>query len=369
MEQQRCYRHLTAQERRVIEKCLLENLSLTEIARRIGRDKSTVSRELRRNAVIFVPADEFVARRVLPRRADLLDEHSRTCPSREVSETVHVWTASTAQTHADSRSRRAAQERRRKTPETRKWVIEKLRLGWSPEQIAGRSKIDGPQSVSHEYVYALVYAERKRGKKLHHLLKRFCRRKQRFGVREYKRSNAQKNRVSIDERPAIVAKRSRVGDCEADLIVGYRQSGYILNVADRKSRLVELRRLDSKQMLETTKQLKVAFKKLRLVHTVTVDNGTEFNAHEELTKSTGVPVFFTHPYCSTERGSIENANGLVRYYLPKRTSFATLTQEHRDQISGALNNRPRKCLGYLTPREVPLKEVRLRTRSGVAIDR
>jgi len=174
--------------------------------------------------------------------------------------------------------------------------------------------------------------------------------------------------TSLDERPAIVAERSRLGDCEADLIVGYRQSGYVLTVIDRKSRAVVLRRLKSKRMDEVRTQQEVAFKQLPVVHTVTVDNGTEFNAHEELSENTGVSVFFTHPYCSTERGSVENANGLVRYHLPKRSSFARLTQEHLDRIAFTLNTRPRKCLDYLTPLEVHLKQRLTRTAPRVAID-
>ena len=360
--QERCFTHLNGHDRRVIAKLLAENKKVTEIARQLGRHKSTVSRELRRNAEIRVPSEDFVPRRVYPRRSDRLDEHLRTRPSADVREVELVWEHWSAQTIAESRALRAQQERRRKSSVTQSWVIEKLRCGWSPEQIAGRSKIDGPERVSHEYVYSLVYREKKRGKKLHHLLKRFWRRKQRFGAREYKRTNAQKNRVSIDERPAVVEGRSRIGDCEADLIVGYRQSGYVLTVIDRKSRAVILRRLESKRMEEVSSQLKIAFKQLRVVHTMTVDNGTEFNAHEELTENTGVRVFFTHPYCSTERATVENANGLVRYYLPKRSSFARVTQDHLDKIGATLNNRPRKCLGYLTPVEAHFKRAPLRTR-------
>jgi IS30 family transposase len=92
-----------------------------------------------------------------------------------------------------------------------------------------------------------------------------------------------------------------------------------------------------------------------------VDNGKEFYGHKQLTANVGVPVYFTHPYCSTERGSIENANGLVRYYLPKRTSFEELTQQDLDLIAERINNRPRACLGYSTPNEAHFKECSLRS--------
>jgi IS30 family transposase len=114
-------------------------------------------------------------------------------------------------------------------------------------------------------------------------------------------------------------------------------------------------------MNEVRQQEEVALEDFPIRHTLTNDNGTEFNAHKELTANTGVRVFFTHPYCSTERGSIENANGLVRHYLRKRSSFAAVTQEKLDEIASLLNNRPRKCLGYLTPNEVHAKESALRT--------
>jgi len=120
-------------------------------------------------------------------------------------------------------------------------------------------------------------------------------------------------------------------------------------------------------MDEVRAQLEHAVEKLGGARTLTVYNGKEFFGQAELTKRAGVRVYFTHPYCSTERGSIENLNRLVRYYLPKRTSFARLTQERLDAIEARLNNRPRRCLGYLTPHEVHFKKVPIRARSRVAL--
>jgi IS30 family transposase len=157
-------------------------------------------------------------------------------------------------------------------------------------------------------------------------------------------------------------RRKRVGDNEGDLIVGYRQSGYVLSVQDRRSRKAVLRKLETKHMTLVREQLELALRKLGGRHTLTVDNGKEFYDHRQLAKTTGVKVYFTHPYSSSERGSIENLNGLVRYYLPKRTSFARLTQSRLDEIEERLNHRPRKCLGYLTPHEVHSKKRLLRLR-------
>ena len=367
---QRAYKQLTDRDRLMIAKLRnqKEKLSLSEIARRIGKDKSTISRELRRNALKVTPQDRFFYFRVdnLWTEEDL-DEYLKTQPA-ECRQTFSVWCHRDAHVAAKLRADRASLKRCRKSPETRKWVIEKLRGGWSPQQIAGRSCIDGPQSVSYEYVYALIHRDKKRGGRLYRLLKRFRKRKQRVGPRVYPRACEAPERVSIEERPAIVDRRARLGDCEADLIVGYRQSGYVLSVIDRKSRAVVLRHLKSKDMTSVRLQLELALKKLGGAFTLTVDNGKEFYAHHQLTENAGVRVFFTHPYCSTERASIENLNGLVRHFLPKRTSFARLTQRRLDTIEGILNQRPRRCLGYLTPHEVHFKKKKLRTRTTVALD-
>jgi IS30 family transposase len=120
-------------------------------------------------------------------------------------------------------------------------------------------------------------------------------------------------------------------------------------------------------MDEVCRELAVGLTQLGVLCTLTVDNGKEFYGHKELSERLGIPVFFTHPYCSIERGSVENLNGLVRYFLPKRTSFEALTQERLDEIAQLLNGRPRKCLGYLTPFEVQSKDNHLCTLPSVAL--
>lgn len=354
---QRGYKQLTERDRVLISQLREKKLSLSEIARRIGKDKSTISRELRRNAIRLTPWDRYfyfcIERFWGP---DDLARYLKT-KSAEERRTIKAWMHRDAQSWATDRKSRAQQARRKKKPETRRWVIEKLRAGWSPQQISGRSKVDGPQSVSHEYVYDLVHRDKKDGGKLHRVLKRFGRRKQRLGAREYPVTEFAASRRSIETRPAVVAQRARLGDYEADLIVGYRQSGYVLTVIDRTSLATVLRRVPTKHASEILRELKVALRKLGTARTVTVDNGKEFYAHRELEKSERVRVYFTHPYCSTERGTVENANGLVRYYLPKRSSFARLSQKRLDDIEALLNDRPRRCLGYLTPREVHTKKM------------
>lgn len=282
-----------------------------------------VSRELRRNAIRLTPWDRYfyfcIQRFWGP---DDLDRYLETKPTEE-RRTSKAWMHRDAHSLAADRMQRAQRARRKKKPETRRWVIEKLRAGWSPQQIAGRSELDGPQSVSHEYVYDLVHRDKKEGGNVH----------------------------------GLVADRARLGDYEADLVVGYRQSGYVLTVIDRTSLATVLRRVPTKHMGEVSRELRVAMQKLGRARTLTVDNGKEFYGHRELEKTERMRVYFTQPYCSTERGTVENANGLVRYYLPKRSSFARVSQERLDTIEGLLDDRPRRCLGYSTPREVHTKKL------------
>jgi len=359
---QRGFKQLTARDRLLMSKLKGKKLSISEIAQRIGKHKSTVSRELRRNASTVTPQDRFFWFRVRRLWTEEQLDHYLTSRPPQDRQTNVLWIHSDAQETSRHRRWCANQRRRRKRPETRKWVIDKLRLGWSPQQIAGRSKIDGPETVSHEYVYALLHRDKKRGGKFYRLLKRFGKRKQRLGPRDYP-SPPQANRIGIEQRPAIVAKRQRLGDCEADLIVGYRQSGYVLTVVDRTSRATVLRKVRTKRMDTVREQLELALRQLGGARTLTLDNGKEFYGHRELTQRTRVRVFFTHPYCSTERGSIENLNGLVRYYLPKRTSFAKLSQLRLNEIQRLLNHRPRECLAYLTPHEVHSTKRPIRPRS------
>jgi IS30 family transposase len=360
----RCFRQLTKRDRRLIYEWRKQGLSQAEIARRLGKDKSTISRELKRNAEVVTKESRLFWFKIQKLWTDdQLDAYLKTLPANErkaLTQTELCWRPQAAQACRDQRVWMANQKRRRKKPATRKWVIEKLKLHWSPEQIAGRSKVDGPQPVSHEYIYELLHRDKLRGGRLYRLLKRFRRRKQRFARRQYPSERVIPNRVGIEKRPAAANRRERLGDCEADLITGHRHSGYVLSFIDRKSKLLVLRKLKTKRSPLVRKQMEVAIRQLGRVLTLTVDNGREFVEHRKLTWTTGVRVYFAHPHCSAERGTVENANGLVRYYLPKRKSFANLSQRELNRIQNLLNRRPRKCLGYLTPAEAHSRNRSLR---------
>lgn len=227
--------------------------------------------------------------------------------------------------------------------------------GWSPEQIAGRLKLENQPTVSHECIYLYIYADKRRGGTLYRHLR--SQKKQRKRYSGYIRRGQIPNRTSIDKRPKIVARKGRFGDWEADTIVGARHKGGILSVVERKSKLTRLHKLASKgaeELRDTSVELlrPLAAK----VHTITVDNGKEFCEHKQIAAALQARIYFAHPYASWERGLNENTNGLVRQYFPKKYDFARITNSDVERVEELLNNRPRKTLGYRTPNEVFFKQ-------------
>jgi transposase, IS30 family len=165
------------------------------------------------------------------------------------------------------------------------------------------------------------------------------------------------NRISIEKRPKIVARKGRFGDWEADTIVGARHKGGLLSIVERKSKLIRLRKLATKSAAEMKDHSIALLAPLATrVHTITVDNGKEFCAHELIAAGLQARIYFAHPYASWERGLNENTNGLVRQYFPKKYHFARITDKDVQQVEDLLNDRPRKTLGYRTPNEVFFKQ-------------
>ena len=311
------YKQLAREQRYQIYALMKEGHNQTQIAANLACHKSTISRELRRNRGL---------KGYRPYQADEL-AYDRQC--------------------AAYRSRIAW--------ETWQEVERLLRQQWSPEQIAGRLKLEQQPTVSHECIYLYVYAEKRRGGTLHRHLR--SQKKQRKRYSGYIRRGQIPNRTSIDQRPQIVASKSRFGDWEADTIVGARHKGGILSAVERKSKLTRLRKLATKgaaEMKDNTIELlsPLAAK----VHTITVDNGKEFCEHELIAARLQARIYFAHPYASWERGLNENTNGLVRQYFPKKYDFARFTNADLQRVEDLLNNRPRKTLGYRTPNEVFFKQ-------------
>ena len=311
------YTQLAREQRYQIYALMRAGHNQSQIAIVVGCHKSTISRELRRNRGL---------KGYRPFQADEL-AYDRQCDAYRARIAWETW----------------------------QQVERLLRQEWSPEQIAGRLKLEKQPTVSHECIYLYIYAEKRRGGTLHRHLR--SQKKQRKRYSGYIRRGQIPNRTSIDERPKIVASKGRFGDWEADTIVGARHKGGILSAVERKSKLTRLRKLATKgaaEMKDNTIELLAPL--AAKVHTITVDNGKEFCEHELIAAGLQARIYFAHPYASWERGLNENTNGLVRQYFPKKYEFARITDQDLQQVEDRLNNRPRKTLGYRTPNEVFFKQ-------------
>lgn len=221
----------------------------------------------------------------------------------------------------------------------------------SPEQISGWLKLCRGISISHEWIYQYIYQDKRNGGCLHEHLR--CQKKRRKRYGSYNRGGQIINRVSIDERPAIVDTRSRIGDWELDTIVGKAHKQAVVTLTERKTRFSLIRKV----RFRTAENVANAIIELlwpikEWVKTLTADNGKEFAFHDLIAISLSAKFYFAHPYSSWERGLNENTNGLIRQYIPKKTDFKTITQKKIDAIMEKLNNRPRKCLGFMTPNQI-----------------
>lgn len=239
------------------------------------------------------------------------------------------------------------------------YVVDKLssKSHYSPEQIAGRIKLDNPDDekmrISHESIYQYIWADKQNGGKLWKCLRQsHKKKKKRYGKKDAR--GIIPNRISIDKRPKEVEAKEIPGHWEGDLIIGHRHKGAINTQVERKSKLLRAVKMEQKTAEEMIRATIQAYRdipaKLRL--TMTYDNGTEMARHEEISKLLKILIYFAHPYHSWERGLNENTNGLIRQYFPKGTDFTKITQADVDEVMEAINNRPRKTLKYRTPNEV-----------------
>jgi len=318
------YKQLAREQRYQINVLQRAGHNQTAIATLIGCHKSTISRELRRNRGQKGYRHHQAGELALDRRCE------------------------------GYRSRIAWQT----------WLqVERLlRQDWSPEQITGRLKLEQQPTVSHEWIYLYVYADKRRGGTLHRHLR--SQKRQRRRPSGYIRRGQIPNRISIDKRPQIVANKSRFGDWEADTIVGARHKGGILSVVERKSKLTRLRKLSTKSAAEMKDNMIALLAPLAVkVHTITVDNGKEFCEHQLIAAALQAHLYFAHPYSSWERGLNENTNGLIRQYFPKKYQFSRISDADLQRVEDLLNNRPRKTLGYRTPNEASFKHQSVALRS------
>lgn len=240
-------------------------------------------------------------------------------------------------------------------PWLRYYIVRKIKKYWSPEQISGRLMKaypdDKKRQIGKDSIYTYVYAKRKDLVKYLRCQKGKYRRRYGTKIREKEREKMKKKR--IDERPEVIEKRERIGDWEGDTILG-KDKNHILTHAERKSGILCADKLERATAEITREKTIERFEKIPedKKHSITYDNGVTFAEHEMTEKETGMDIYFAYPYHSWERGTNENANGLLRQFFPKKSNFANITQEEIEKAVRLINNRPRKRHGYLTPYEV-----------------
>ncbi len=237
------------------------------------------------------------------------------------------------------------------TDEVKDFVVLKLNDEYSPEQIAGRAKLDKITCVSHERIYQFIWSDKKNGGMLYKKLRRNGRKYRKRGNLKDKRGII-KDRIGIEYRPKIVDDKTRFGDLEIDTMIGKNHKGAIITINDRVTSLVWMRKLagkEAKALASITINTLTPLKDL--LYTITADNGKEFALHKTIKQDLGVDFFFARPYHSWERGANENINGLIRQYFPKGSSFDNISELDIKRVQNKLNNRPRKKLGFLSPIE------------------
>lgn len=308
----RTYRQLTQAQRYQIYALKRTGHSRTEIAAVIGVHKATVSRELKRNQG---------GRGYRPQQAHKLAVGRR--PKAVPRITARTWAG----------------------------VENLLRQEWSPEQISGRLKKEQDLRISHEWIYQHVLADKRAGGDLYKHLR--CQKKRRKRYGKYDRRGKLPNCRSIEERPASVNTRKRLGDWEVDTLIGKQRKRAMLTLTERKSRFTLLGKVSRRTAQAVRQQVcKLLLPVRDKVHTLTSDHGKEFADHELIAETLQLKFYFAHPYAAWERGTNENTNGLLRQYFPKKSDFKTISNKKIEQTMSKLNFRPRKTLRFKTPFEV-----------------
>jgi transposase, IS30 family len=311
------YHQLTSEERYALSALRKQGFNQSQIARALGRHRSTISRELKRNA-------------------------------RQKPHWYRPFNADEMTRGRRYRSRRNW----RFTDADLALVRSRLELLWSPEQISGRLRAEGLLRISHETIYRYVWNDWLRGGSLRHYL-RSARKQRRKRYRAYDSRGRLTGKRHISERPAAAENRSHVGHLEGDTMISGADKHCVLTMVDRKTGFVFIGKLSERTVQAASRRaISIITKAQHPVKTLTLDNGTEFHGYKDIEANTGTTVYFATPHHSWERGTNENTNGLIRQYLPKRKSMKHITQPDCDRIAHQLNNRPRKRHGFLTPAEL-----------------
>lgn len=309
------YHQITEGERYQIAALKKQGLKNARIAEAIGRHRSTVGRELKRNLSNF-----------------------------------GIYRPSKAQEKTNGRRSRSRRNQQFTTHDL--WLVDAYLIKqYSPEQVSGFLKRKKLLSISHETIYRHIWKDKAEGGGLHkHLRTAQKQRRKRYGAYDSRGRLAGKRHIS--ERPAGAENRSRIGHWEIDTVMGKGDTHCVVTMVDRKTGYVEIGKLAARTHEETNRRIIELMKRHpNKFKSITSDNGTEFHGYKDVEAATGVPFYFATPHHSWERGTNENTNGLIRQYLRKGRSMANLTQEQCDRIAEKLNTRPRKRHGYRTPDE------------------
>lgn len=307
-------------DRQKLEYWLRTKQSIRAIAKIMRRDHSVIVRELKRNSL----------RGRAGYRADL------------------------AERIFEQRRHKHRKGKLDKYPELKKYVVEKLKDEWSPDVIAGKLKTDGKkQIISHESIYNYIYNKEGRYEGLYRYLRQGKNKRQ----KRYSRKTCKTHifeRISVHLRPQYINERKRYGDWESDSVIFSKQKTALSVQLERKSRLVRMHKVQNKSAEETLNALLKTAESVpkEIFCSITFDNGTEGAKHAELRREYGIDTYFCDPFASWQKGGVENANKLIRQYLPRKTDLSQLSDRDIYDIQEKLNNRPRKCLNYLSPNEV-----------------
>ncbi|MBZ9559705.1 IS30 family transposase [Halomonas coralii] len=314
------YRQLTQTQRYQIHARYDLGMSQRQIGRELGLHSSTISRELRRNAT----SDGYD-----PEQAQALSDHRR--------RTAWKWT--------------------KRLPSMIAAVVGRLREEWSPQQISGFTAPLAGVGVSHQWIYSLIWDDKARGGDLWRHLRQPKRRSKHRVQAKSAGLGKIPNRVGIERRPAEVDDRRFIGHWEGDTVIhGHKQSGLVTLVERRSGYLLAARLPKISAELTQAAMIRLLKPRRGAVQTITLDNGSEFAGHEAVAKAVTASTYFCDPYCSGQRGTNENTNGLIRQYFPKGTDFRQVTDTKLRKVVMKLNDRPRKRLGYRTPAQVFLGE-------------
>lgn len=310
------YQQLTLEERSIISGFCKVGFSINMIAKELNRNKSTISREIRRN---------IGQRGYRPKQA-----HEKALNRRQTSFKAFKWTV-----------------------ELEEKIENYLKKKWSPEQISAWLKKQEGIIISHQRIYQHVGLDRVAGGDLYkHLRQGNKKRRKKYGKLSSKRGQIQ-NRVSIKERPAKVENRKELGHWEGDTIIGKNHKRAMITLVERKTGFSIIEKVESKNSELVAKRIIATMRKYKhKVKSITFDNGLEFAGHEYIAKKLKCKIYFAEPYSSYQRGTNENTNGLIRQYFPKGSDFLLFSDNDVKNVMNCLNNRPRKRLEFSTPSEL-----------------